>query len=72
MAATMMRRILVDHARAIADDKRGGSVTRVGLDDSIAAAETNVDLLLLEISAATVKCDWAMAKAWLFHEWKQF
>jgi len=103
MAATMMRRVLVDHARANAADKRGGGVTLVGLDDSIAAAGTTVDLLLLddalsrlakldpqqarivelrfftgltvdetadalEISTATVKRDWAMAKAWLYHE----
>ena len=103
MAATMMRRILVDHARAHAADKRGGGVTLIRLDDRIAAAETNVDLLslddaltrlavmdpqqarivelrfftgltveetaeALEISPATVKRDWAIAKAWLRHE----
>jgi RNA polymerase sigma factor (TIGR02999 family) len=103
MAATMMRRILVDHARAHAADKRGGGVTMIALDERIAAAETNVDLLALDaaltrlavmdpqqarivelrfftgltveetadaldISPATVKRDWAIAKAWLHHE----
>ena len=33
VAAQLMRRILVDYARARAADKRGGSVTRVSLDD---------------------------------------
>ncbi len=34
LAAQLMRRILVDHARAQHADKRGGSVTRVSLDDA--------------------------------------
>jgi RNA polymerase sigma factor (TIGR02999 family) len=103
MAATMMRRILVDHARAHAADKRGGGATMIALDERIAAAETTVDLLALddaltklavmdprqahivelrfftgltveetavalEISPATVKREWAIAKAWLHHE----
>lgn len=103
MAATMMRRILVDHARAHAADKRGGGAALIPLDERIAAAESNVDLLALdaaltklavmdpqqarivelrfftgltvdetavalEISPATVKRDWAIAKAWLHHE----
>ena len=33
VAAQLMRRILVDYARAREADKRGGSVTRVSLDD---------------------------------------
>jgi RNA polymerase sigma factor (TIGR02999 family) len=33
VAAQLMRRILVDHARSRQADKRGGSVTRVSLDD---------------------------------------
>jgi RNA polymerase sigma factor (TIGR02999 family) len=106
MAATMMRRILVDHARARAADKRGGAVTRIALDDRLAAASGDVDLLTLDdaltrlaaldpqqarivelrfftgltveetgaalgISSATVKREWAIAKAWLHHELAQ-
>ena len=37
IAAQMMRRILVDHARAQQADKRGGSVTRLSLDEALAA-----------------------------------
>jgi RNA polymerase sigma factor (TIGR02999 family) len=49
MAASMMRRILVDHARRRAASKRAGSYTRVELDDGIAASPpADVDLLALE------------------------
>jgi RNA polymerase sigma factor (TIGR02999 family) len=37
LAAQLMRRILVDHARAQHAEKRGGSVTRVSLEDALAA-----------------------------------
>ena len=104
VAATLMRRILVDHARAHVADKRGGGVPRVPLTDTIAMSqERPADLLALDegltrlasvdpqqgrvvelrafaglsvaetsqalgISPATVKRDWAMAKAWLARE----
>lgn len=35
LAAQLMRRILVDHARAQHAEKRGGIVTRVSLDDAL-------------------------------------
>lgn len=35
LAAQLMRRILVDHARSRHAGKRGGSVTRVSLDDAL-------------------------------------
>ena len=35
LAAQLMRRILVDHARARNADKRGGSVTRISIDDAL-------------------------------------
>lgn len=35
LAAQLMRRILVDHARASRADKRGGALTRVVLDDTL-------------------------------------
>jgi RNA polymerase sigma-70 factor (ECF subfamily) len=36
LAAQVMRRILVDHARAVEADKRGGATVRTPLHDSIA------------------------------------
>ncbi len=100
-AATLMRRVLVDHARSHARDKRGGhlSITAfndddvadsgraldvVALDDALSAlAQLDsrqgqvVELRFfgglsiqetadaLDISPATVKREWTMAKAWL-------
>jgi RNA polymerase sigma factor (TIGR02999 family) len=49
IAARMMRHILVDRARARLRDKRGGGVTYLTLDESLAAAATvNPDLLALD------------------------
>ncbi len=48
MAATMMRRILVDHARASARDKRGGGVAMTSIDDGIAAPPRDVDVIALD------------------------
>ena len=39
IAAQMMRRILVDHARHQHRDKRGGGVPKLSLDEAIAVAE---------------------------------
>jgi RNA polymerase sigma factor (TIGR02999 family) len=103
MAATMMRRVLVDYARAHARDKRGGGVAITSEDASGEAPQQEIDLLALddaldrlarldvqqarivelrffggltidetaralEISPKTVTRDWAVAKAWLYHE----
>ena len=104
VGAQIMRRVLVDHARARAAAKRGGGGGRLELSDSVAAAEEpGVDVVLLHealerlgeldpqqasvvemrffgglsveetgaalsISPATVKREWAMAKAWLRRE----
>lgn len=49
MAATQMRRILVDHARAAAAKKRGQRPTRVTLDETLAAtAEISVEFLAID------------------------
>jgi len=50
VAARIMRRILVDHARRHAAAKRGGGATRLLLEDSGRAADepAEVDLLALE------------------------
>lgn len=106
LAATLMRRILVDHARRHMSQKRGGDRVRMELEDAPAERpETEVDVAaldeaierlatldaraarivelrffaalgveetaqVLEISPATVKREWAMAKAWLRRELK--
>jgi RNA polymerase sigma-70 factor, ECF subfamily len=49
MAATMMRRILVNHARAHATAKRGGATRRLSLEDAtISAEQSATDLLALD------------------------
>jgi len=104
IAAQMMRRILVDHARQRRAEKRGGMVTKVTFDEAIDSPEDRgVDVEALDealtrlaafderlakvvearffgglsidetakvigISPATVKREWATAKAWLYRE----
>jgi RNA polymerase sigma factor (TIGR02999 family) len=104
VAAQIMRRVLIDHARGKRAAKRGGSGIQVTLEDETApAAERGLDLLELDealtrlaaldpqlakivelryftglgieeaaqvlgISPATVKRDWAVARAWLRRE----
>ena len=48
MAATLMRRILVDHARDRARDKRGGRVVLTSLDGKQIASASTVDVLALD------------------------
>jgi RNA polymerase sigma-70 factor (ECF subfamily) len=49
IAAQAMRRILVDHARAHAADKRGGAMRKVPLDEAILIGPVvDVDLLALD------------------------
>jgi len=104
VAAQMIRRILVDHARTHKAEKRGGGMPKLALDEAIgvpqrrdlnlvalddainALAELDpqqgriVELRffgglsieetaeVLSISPATVKRDWAVAKAWLYRD----
>lgn len=105
LAAEMMRRILVDHARAKFSQKRGGKEENLPLETAITVKtdEQEIDFIALDealnrlkkvdvnqakiielryfgglsveetakvlgISKATVKRDWAMAKAWLRYE----
>jgi RNA polymerase sigma factor (TIGR02999 family) len=51
-AATIMRRILVDHARACRADKRGGELERVTLvaDEIVGEGPRNIDVLALHRS----------------------
>jgi RNA polymerase sigma factor (TIGR02999 family) len=49
VAATAMRRILVDHARAHASDKRGGGIGLVSLDASaVVGAQPDAQLVALD------------------------
>jgi len=104
MAANMMRRVLVDHARRRDRLKRGGEVIHVSLVDAArVAGPARADVLALNdaldrlervdprksrivemrffgglsleetaealhVSVATVRRDWAFARAWLFRE----
>lgn len=102
LAASMMRRILVDHARAHGAEKRGGEWERISIElAEVGEAADPADLLALDeaveelaavdelqaklvelrffgglsieetagvlgSSPATVKREWALARAWLF------
>jgi RNA polymerase sigma-70 factor, ECF subfamily len=106
IAAQVMRRVLVDHARKRLAAKRGGGSMTITLSDAIAQPkQREVDLMALDsalqglsqidpqqaqivemrffaglsieetshalrISPATVKRDWATARAWLYREMK--
>ena len=49
MAARVMRRILVDFARAHRNDKRGGRLPRVSLDEALLVSrEPSLDLVVLD------------------------
>jgi RNA polymerase sigma factor (TIGR02999 family) len=48
LAARMMRRILIDHARARGNRKRGGGWRQISLAESIIAGDTNTDVLALD------------------------
>lgn len=53
VAASMMRRVLIDHARAHATDKRGGAAVRLSLDDVQAPlAQRASDLVALDEALA--------------------
>jgi len=103
VAAQLMRRILVDHARTHVAAKRGGGVTPITLMDAAGASPPRgIDVLALDealtrltaiypeqgrlvelkffggltieetgeamgLSPATVKRQWAVARAWLLH-----
>jgi RNA polymerase sigma factor (TIGR02999 family) len=104
VAAHLMRRVLLMHAREHRAAKRGGSAQKISLDEAAIFSPAQADdLLILDellnrlaildaqqerivemrffaglsveetadlmgISTATVKRDWAMAKAWLARE----
>lgn len=53
VAAQVMRRILVDYARAYRSQKRGGEVTRVSLEDPLAFTSSNADEVIALDEALT-------------------
>ena len=58
IAAQLMRRILVDHARHERRDKRGGDATPVVLDEAIASAPGTVDAVdALDLDRALQKLE---------------
>lgn len=48
MAATLMRRVLVDYARRRGRDKRGGGVSVTSLDENAIVPQTGVDVIALD------------------------
>ncbi len=48
LAATLMRRVLVDHARQRRREKRGGGLTVVSLDENAVAPRPEVDVVALD------------------------
>jgi RNA polymerase sigma-70 factor (ECF subfamily) len=49
IAAQMMRRVLVDHAKGLRSVKRGGGAARISLDDRVLIAESpRTDLMALD------------------------
>jgi RNA polymerase sigma factor (TIGR02999 family) len=48
MAATLMRRVLVDYARQRGREKRGGGVSVTSLDEHAVAAQPAVDIVALD------------------------
>src|SRR6185295_17433911 len=48
MAATLMRRVLVDYARQRGRDKRGGGLSVTSLDDNVIAPQHAVDVVALD------------------------
>jgi RNA polymerase sigma-70 factor (ECF subfamily) len=70
VAAQMMRRVLVDHARRGNMAKRSGRWVRVTLAEHVAEMPVRdvqlLDLDALGLSIATIEREWQAARAWLY------
>ena len=57
LAAQVMRRILVDFARARASEKRGGGAQRISLDEAlVVSTQRSPDLLALDAALEALAC----------------
>jgi RNA polymerase sigma factor (TIGR02999 family) len=52
MAATLMRRVLVDYARQRARDKRGAGISVTSLDENAIASQPTIDVIALDDALA--------------------
>jgi RNA polymerase sigma-70 factor (ECF subfamily) len=58
VAARVMRRLLVDHARKNSANKRGGELARVTLDDAVRAHESDAcDILALNVALEALEAE---------------
>lgn len=57
IAATMMRRILVNHARNRAAQKRGGGVSRLPLHDELAAVHSTSEVDVLDLDRLLIELE---------------
>jgi RNA polymerase sigma factor (TIGR02999 family) len=55
LAARMMRRLLVDSARARGNDKRGGGLRKVPLDEATDLADSRVDVRALDAALSKLE-----------------
>lgn len=72
MAARIMRRILISHARARQTDKRGNQATRVDLEDAGLAVWDQPEPLLLALDEALVRLEKLSPRAYQLVELKFF
>jgi RNA polymerase sigma factor (TIGR02999 family) len=54
VAATVMRRVLIDYARRRHSEKRGGKLVRVTLDDNLDAVQSTLELIALDDALTTL------------------
>src|SRR5216683_3225857 len=73
IAAQMMRRILVDAARARGSHKRGGGAVKVNVVELRYFSGLSEEEIaeVLKITPRTVRRDWDFAKSWLMRELKR-
>ncbi|HBY61761.1 MAG TPA: RNA polymerase subunit sigma-70, partial [Solibacterales bacterium] len=72
VAARQMRRILVDHARAVQAEKRGGEAVRLSLDDANQAGAVAFDEDVLAVDEALSRLEQIDARAAKVVEFRYF
>jgi RNA polymerase sigma factor (TIGR02999 family) len=68
VAAGLMRHILVDRARELCREKRGGGAAHLPLDEALIVSPAKSRALVLGVHPNTVIRDWGLAKTWLTRE----